>query len=100
MADLAIHHGGQNTMVQCIRHKVPSLIFQGRHFERFYNAQKAFEAGCDLNLKVKNFNCEELRLNCGKLIENLECEKSLNLYSKKIESYGDAARAAEILLNL
>lgn len=27
MSDIAIHHGGQNTTVQCIENQVPSIIF-------------------------------------------------------------------------
>lgn len=90
----------QNTTVQCIEYKVPSLIFPGRHFERFYNAKKASEIGCALNLKVDSFNKEELLENCKKIMKDEECKKALNKYSLKIKSYGGAARAAELLLNL
>lgn len=99
-ADIAIHHGGQNTTVQCIEYKVPSLIFPGRHFERFYNAEKASEIGCSLNLKVDSFNKEELLENCRKIMKDEDCKKALNKYSSKIKSYGGAARAAKTLLDL
>lgn len=78
------------------------IVFRtaGRHFERFYNAEKASEIGCALNLKVDSFNKEELLDNCKKIMKNEDCKKALNKYSLKIKSYGGAARAAELLLNL
>ena len=99
MADIAIHHGGQNTTVQCIENQVPSIIFPGKHFERYFNAQKASEIGCALNPGINNFSKEFLLKTCREIIKDNEFKQNLKIYSDKIKSYGGAAKAAEFILN-
>ena len=99
MADIAIHHGGQNTTVQCIENEVTSIIFPGKHFERYFNAEKASEIGCALNPGINNFNKEFLLKTCREIIKDNEFKQNLKIYSDKIKSYGGAAKAAEFILN-
>ncbi|WP_297424475.1 nucleotide disphospho-sugar-binding domain-containing protein [Clostridium sp.] len=99
MADIAIHHGGQNTTVQCIENEVPSIIFPGKHFERYFNAEKASEIGCALNPGINNFSKEFLLKTCRKIIKDNEFKQNLKIYSDKIKSYGGAAKAADVILN-
>lgn len=99
MADIAIHHGGQNTTVQCIENQVPSIIFPGNHFERYYNAEKTSEIGCALNPGINNFNKEFLLNSCRELIKDDAVKQNLKKYSDKIKSYGGVAKVAEFILN-
>lgn len=99
MADIAIHHGGQNTTVQCIENEVPSIIFPGKHFERYFNAEKASEIGCALNPGINNFNKEFLLKTCIEIIKDNAFKQNLKIYSDKIKSWGGAAKAAEFILN-
>lgn len=99
MADIAIHHGGQNTTVQCIENEVPSIIFPGKHFERYFNAEKASEIGCALNPGINNFSKEFLLKSCTQIIKDNEFKQNLKTYSNKIKSYGGAAKAADFILN-
>jgi UDP:flavonoid glycosyltransferase YjiC (YdhE family) len=99
MADIAIHHGGQNTTVQCIENEVPSIIFPGKHFERFFNAQKASEIGCALNPGINNFSKEFLLKTCREIINDNGIRENLKIYSDKIKSCGGVARAADFILN-
>ncbi|EKQ53721.1 MULTISPECIES: nucleotide disphospho-sugar-binding domain-containing protein [unclassified Clostridium] len=99
MTDIAIHHGGQNTTVQCIENEVPSIIFPGKHFERYFNAEKASEIGCALNPGINNFSKEFLLKTCRKIIKDNELKQNLKVYSDKMKSYGGAAKAADFILN-
>lgn len=98
MADIAIHHGGQNTTVQCIENEVPSIIFPGKHFERYFNAEKASEIGCALNLGINNFNKEFLLKTCREIIKDSEIKENLKIYSDKIKSYGGVAKVVDSIL--
>lgn len=99
MADIAIHHGGQNTTVQCIENEVPSIIFPGKHFERYFNAEKASEIGCALNPGINNFTKEFLLKTCREIIKDNEFKQNLKIYSDKIKSSGGAVTAADFILN-
>ena len=99
IADIAIHHCGQNTTVQCIENQVPSIIFPGNHFERYYNAEKASEIGCAINSKIDNFNKEYLLKTCRKIMKDNTLKENLKMYSDKIKSYGGAYKAAEFIIN-
>lgn len=99
MADIAIHHGGQNTTVQCIENQVPSIIFPGNHFERYYNAEKASEIGCALNPGIDNFNKEYLLKTCREIIKDNIFRQNIKRYSDKIKSCGGAAKVADFILN-
>jgi MGT family glycosyltransferase len=97
-ADIAIHHGGQNTTLQCIESKVPALIFPGQHFERYYNAKKAAGIGCAYNLRNDEFTVEKLRSYCDELIEKRPFRANLENYSHEIRDLGGKRKAAEIIL--
>lgn len=99
MTDIAIHHGGQNTTVQCIENEVPSISFPGKHFERYYNSEKAFQIGCGINADIKDFNKEFLLKTCREIIKDDTIKQNLKKYSDKIKSYGGAAKAADFILN-
>jgi UDP:flavonoid glycosyltransferase YjiC (YdhE family) len=97
-ADVAIHHGGQNTTLQCIESKVPALIFPGLHFERHYNAKKAAGIGCAYNLSNDEFTVDKLRSYCGELIEKRSFRANLEKYSREIRELGGKRKAAAIVL--
>jgi UDP:flavonoid glycosyltransferase YjiC (YdhE family) len=97
-ADVAIHHGGQNTTLQCIESRVPALIFPGEHFERHYNAKKAAEIGCAYNLRNDDFTADRLRSCCQELLESRGFHTNLEEYSLEIQRLGGRRKAAEIVL--
>jgi UDP:flavonoid glycosyltransferase YjiC (YdhE family) len=99
-ADVAIHHGGQNTTLQCIEAQVPSLIFPGQHFERHYNAKKAAQIGCAHNLENDAFTVEKLRSCCKELVEKRSFRANLEKHSREIRELGGGKKAAEIVLQI
>lgn len=98
-ADIAIHHGGQNTTLQCMEDRVPALIFPGLHFERYYNAKKAEEAGCAYCLKNQDFSARNLLQLSRKLIKERPFDEALQRTSATIKKYGGRRAAAELVLN-
>ena len=96
-ADVAIHHGGQNTTLQCIESLVPALIFPGQHFERHYNAKKATGIGCAYNLTNDEFTVEKLRSYCTELVEKKSFRANLEKYGREIRELGGRKKAAEIV---
>jgi UDP:flavonoid glycosyltransferase YjiC (YdhE family) len=98
MCDLAIHHGGQNTTVQCIQHGVPSLIFPGMHFERHFNASKAAEAGCARCLPNTDFHTEVLPQMAREVALDSSMRERLTEVSRKINAAGGRYTVARTLL--
>jgi UDP:flavonoid glycosyltransferase YjiC (YdhE family) len=97
-ADLAIHHGGQNTTLQCIKAQVPALIFPGLHFERYYNARKAADLGCAHCLKVEDFSMSSLNKHYYDVLENNPHKDNLAKYSARIKELGGSKKAAALVL--
>ncbi|MBN1440044.1 MAG: hypothetical protein JW929_11600 [Anaerolineales bacterium] len=97
-ADIAVHHGGQNTTLQCIQAGVPALIYPGLHFERYYNAKKASAIGCAYNLKNEDFNPNSLLRLCRQLLERRPFQANLETYAREIRQRGGRKKAAEIIL--
>ena len=97
--DLAIHHGGQNTTVQVIEHKVPALIYPGLHFERHFNARKAEEAGCARVMQNEEFRADILLKACRDVYDDSRMKAKLECISEIIRSAGGKRRAAEVILS-
>ena len=97
-ADIVIHHGGQNTTLQCIEARVPALIFPGEHFERHFNAKKAAAIGCALNLRNDEFTPDRLNACCQDLLETRSFDANLEKYSLEIRRLGGRRKAAEIVM--
>jgi len=97
-ADLAIHHGGQNSTVQAIINEVPALIYPGRHFERYFNAKKAAQIGCAYNLPISSFHKVELIAKVKQILNDSKMKEDLATYSAKILSLGGKRRVAETIL--
>lgn len=99
-ADLVIHHGGQNTTIQCIEARVPALIFPGRHFERHFNAKMAAQSKCAFLMDINNFNPEDLKKYADKAMDDIPMKIQMRLLSNDIKVAGGANYASQILLNL
>jgi UDP:flavonoid glycosyltransferase YjiC (YdhE family) len=99
LSDAAIHHGGQNTTVQCIQQGVPSIIFPGMHFERYFNASKAAEAGCALCRPNTDFRADIL----PHLVREISCDSEMRgkitKVSRQIKLAGGRRTVALTLLN-
>ena len=50
-AQVFVHHGGQNSMMDALSHEVPQLIVPGRVFERQFNAEAVENARCGLTVR-------------------------------------------------
>ena len=50
-AQVFVHHGGQNSMMDALSHEVPQIIVPGRVFERQFNAEAVENARCGLTVR-------------------------------------------------
>ena len=50
-AQVFVHHGGQNSMMDALSHEVPQIIVPGRVFERQFNAEAVESARCGLTVR-------------------------------------------------
>ena len=50
-AQVFVHHGGQNSMMDALSCEVPQLIVPGRVFERQFNAEAVENARCGLTVR-------------------------------------------------
>lgn len=51
-AQVFVHHGGQNSMMDALSYEVPQVIVPGRIFERQFNAEAVEDARCGLTVHV------------------------------------------------
>ena len=55
-----IFHGGQNTAMAALIHKLPSLIYPGKDFERDFNARSLANVGAAIHAAVEDFTPEKV----------------------------------------
>jgi hypothetical protein len=89
-----ICHGGQNTIVQSLRHGVPLLIFLGPIFERRFNARKVAEAGAGLMAEADDFNPGWLR---AALAKRATYASGAQRLGARIAAYGGAEAAVSAI---
>jgi len=92
--DWTLCHGGQNTIMQSLRHGVPLLLFPGPIFERRFNARKVQAAGAGMMGERNEFTPEWLRAAPQR---HGELAPQATVLGEKIRSYGGAAEAVEAI---
>jgi UDP:flavonoid glycosyltransferase YjiC (YdhE family) len=92
--DWTICHGGQNTIIQSLRHGVPLLVFPGPIFERRFNASKAQEAGAGMMAEIDQFTPQWLRAALGRRSEFASRAATVG---EKINAYDGPRQAVEAL---
>lgn len=89
-----ICHGGQNTIVQSLRHGVPLLIFPGAVFERRFNAQHVQDCGAGLMGEREDLTAAWLTAALARRDAFTAQAAALGV---RIDSYGGAAAAVEMI---
>ncbi len=91
-----IFHGGQNTAVSSLIHKLPSLIFPGKDFERDFNARSLAQIGAGMHLSVDDFTPAKV-LEATRRLQAPSFHAAVQTYSEKILRKGGPERAAEVV---
>lgn len=92
-----IFHGGQNTAMASLIHKVPSLVFPGTDFERDFNARALARIGAGLHCRVEDFTPEKL-LAATREVVSVSYRLAAETYSWKILRQGGARFAGDLVL--
>jgi UDP:flavonoid glycosyltransferase YjiC (YdhE family) len=93
----AIFHGGQNTAMAALIHKVPSLIIPGKDFERDFNARAIDRIGAGIHLPVEDFTPERV-LEGTRSLQSHSFQLAAETYGRKILRQGGPRKAANLLM--
>ena len=93
----AIFHGGQNTAMACLIHKIPSLIFPGNDFERDFNARSLEGVGAAMRLSIEEFLPERLLAYTRRLMEP-SFSMAAETFGRKILRQGGSGFAADLVM--
>ena len=93
-----IFHGGQNTAMASLIHKVPSLIFPGEDFERDFNARSIERIGAGVHCAADDFTPGRVRDAVRDLL-NPAYVHAAETYSGKVLRLGGPRRAADLVLS-
>jgi UDP:flavonoid glycosyltransferase YjiC (YdhE family) len=92
-----IFHGGQNTAMASLIHKVPSLVFPGTDFERDFNARALARIGAGIHCAVKDFTPKKVLENTVELLSPLY-RLAAETYSREILRGGGARHVADLVI--
>lgn len=92
-----IFHGGQNTAMASLIHKVPSLVFPGTDFEREFNAKALAGIGVAINCALEDFTPERVIEKTRELLSP-SYRLAAATYSCAILRGGGARHAADLVL--
>lgn len=92
-----LFHGGQNTAMASVIHKVPSLIFPGQDFERDFNARGLERIGVGIRLQKEDFTPASV-LEHTRRLSSPSYGLAAETYSGKVLGKGGARCAADLVL--
>ncbi|MGB6068072.1 MAG: nucleotide disphospho-sugar-binding domain-containing protein [Desulfomonilaceae bacterium] len=92
-----IFHGGQNTAMASLIHKVPSLVFPGADFERDFNARALAGIGVGIHCAVEDFTPNKLLEKTRQLLSP-SYGMAAETYSREILKGGGARQAADLVI--
>jgi UDP:flavonoid glycosyltransferase YjiC (YdhE family) len=92
-----IFHGGQNTAMAALIHKLPSLIYPGKDFERDFNARSLANVGAAIHAAVENFSPEKTLELTRKLLSS-SIHHTAETLSSEILSKGGPRHAADLVM--
>lgn len=96
-SNAVIFHGGQNTAMGTLIHKVPSLVFPGEDFERDFNARSLARIGVGLHCSADDFTPAKVRTAVRGLLDPAYASAA-ETYSGKVLEQGGPQRAADLVL--
>lgn len=93
-----IFHGGQNTAMAALIHKLPSLIYPGKDFERDFNARSLANVGAAIHATGEDFTPEKVLESTRKLLEP-SVRYAAETLSNEILKRGGPHHAADLVVN-
>jgi len=88
---LFINHGGQNSITDGLIHGVPLLICPGKVFERRYNAQSIVNTGAGLEIKIEDFNAENIGHMAELIISDNKYRDQAQMLGRRLLQLGGTA---------
>lgn len=100
-ADLAVTHGGINTITECIAHAVPMLVQVGAETDMAGNAARVEHLGLGLRASGRADDAEALRAQAERLLGDADVAANLRTLRQRCDAYAEdrvAERTVEELL--
>lgn len=95
--DLAITHGGANTVCDCIGMGVP-LVVVPMAYDQYYVGDQIANNGLGIRLKYKRLKADELRGACDAILQpDSTYQAQVNSMAEKLRAGGGATRAAALI---
>ena len=92
-------HGGHGTVMECIIHKTPMLIFPNNIEQLEIGRQiEKLGLGILMDKPQEMLDANYLNASIERLLANTEIKKNLTKYSQLLKQYNGASKAASILL--
>ena len=85
---LFINHGGQNSIVDGLIHKVPQIMVPGKVFERKYNADSVAHNKAGVAVPVKKFNSSDISVIAEQAIMSGELSRNAALLGRELADAG------------
>ncbi|MEJ2715884.1 MAG: glycosyltransferase [Deltaproteobacteria bacterium] len=92
-----LFHGGQNTAMASLLHRLPSLVFPGNDFERDFNARALARIGAGLHYPVEDFTPSQVLEGTRQLLKP-SFRSAAETYAGKIARPGGPRYAADLVL--
>jgi UDP:flavonoid glycosyltransferase YjiC (YdhE family) len=92
-----ISHGGQNSVVSAMLAGVPSLLFPGGDFERYFNSRQAAKLGAARNLPSQEFTSDRMLQHLDELLESSYAQDAAAA-GERLRVLGGPRRAVELVL--
>lgn len=89
-AQVFVHHGGQNSMMDALSYEVPQVIVPGRVFERQFNAEAVENARCGLTVHAPKPAL--IARAAHRLVDEPALASGIRGLRKELTSLGGAAR--------
>ena len=87
-AVLFINHGGQNSIVDGLLHKVPQIMVPGKVFERKYNALSVADNKAGISVPFKSFNPAYVRNTAEQVIASGEMSANAAVLGRELTNAG------------
>jgi len=97
--DLAITHGGNNTVTECLHFGKPMVVLP-LFWDQYDNAQRIDEIGFGRRLGTYSHEPEELRTTIDGLLSDAQLRARLATVSERLQGVRGTARAADLIETL
>lgn len=101
ISDLMITHGGMISILECINHEVPMIVYPlTKNWDQHGNAARTVHHGLGLRGNIKNEKIRQIRKKVEQILTNHDYKRRVQSMKRKIEENFDSCRIINALESL